>query len=153
MPKVNSRRHELGQMVPELRLPGSHHGQQGHELKAEEEAVQNPNPALESRFAQQAIRREPPDEIQQQKEGMMADMIDMAGDTLVPGGHTFQRVHLGMRRCRASCLHVARGRITCCPSRPARGTPQLEIARRPGWRPYGLPTASDPSAVRHAFYS
>ena len=69
MPKVNRRRHDLGQIIPQLRLPESNHRQQADKLKAEEEAVQNPNAALESRLAQQAIRRKPPDEVQQQKDG------------------------------------------------------------------------------------
>ena len=108
MPKVNGRRHELGQMVPELGLPVSNHGEQAHELKAEEEAMKNPNPALESRSAQQAIRREPPDEIQQEKDGNDGRYDRHAGDTLVPATALSNECGLSVaavsdRRERAHC--------------------------------------------------
>lgn len=89
MPKVNCRCHEPGEMVPELRLPGCDHGDQGCELKAEEEAVQNADSTLPSSFAQETIRREPPEEIQHyQRWDDGGD--DRHEDTLVPAVRSFQ---------------------------------------------------------------
>ena len=77
MPKVNRCRHGLGQLVPELRTPGSDDGQQAHQLNAKEEAVQNPSATLNP-----ALRRSRSAENHQirsstRRVGMMTVMIDM----------------------------------------------------------------------------
>src|SRR4051794_11059532 len=69
MPKVNSSRHEPWQMVPQLRLPRGNHGDQGRELKAEEDTMKETRPTFPPGFAQEPIRREPPKEIEHDERG------------------------------------------------------------------------------------